>query len=237
MGNVKLNQPISERQALVLAAIIQEYVKSAEPVGSKTLVDNYNFEVSPATIRNDMLWLEEQGYIVSPHTSAGRTPTELGYQYYVRYNLAAVTLDKNEQQRLKHALSKDKTEPETYKEVAQVVASLASETVFWSLSGRSNYQTGWRFLFEQPEFREPEFAMEVGNLMDQFEEAINSLMTEMEENTRILIGSESPFGRDCSAIIFQQDIGQQSLLFGLLGPTRMDYDNNLARLNFIRENL
>jgi len=62
---------------------VQDYVSSHEPVGSKALVDRHSLDVSPATIRNDMAVLEEQGYIVQPHTSAGRVPTDKGYRLFV----------------------------------------------------------------------------------------------------------------------------------------------------------
>jgi heat-inducible transcriptional repressor len=67
----------------VLRAIVEDYVSTTEPVGSKSLVDRHHFDVSPATIRNDMAVLEEQGFIAQPHTSAGRIPTEKGYRLFV----------------------------------------------------------------------------------------------------------------------------------------------------------
>jgi heat-inducible transcriptional repressor len=67
----------------VLRAIVEDYVSTTEPVGSKSLVDRHHFDVSPATIRNDMAVLEEQGFIAQPHTSAGRIPTDKGYRLFV----------------------------------------------------------------------------------------------------------------------------------------------------------
>ncbi|MBV9095512.1 MAG: heat-inducible transcriptional repressor HrcA, partial [Streptosporangiaceae bacterium] len=74
---------LDERKLTVLRAIVEDYVSTTEPVGSKSLVDRHHFGVSPATIRNDMAVLEEQGYIAQPHTSAGRIPTEKGYRLFV----------------------------------------------------------------------------------------------------------------------------------------------------------
>lgn len=74
---------LDERKALVLRAIVSHYVSTGEPVGSKTLVDRYKLRVSPATVRNDMGALEDQGYIYQPHTSAGRIPTDTGYRFFV----------------------------------------------------------------------------------------------------------------------------------------------------------
>ncbi|MGB8021256.1 MAG: heat-inducible transcriptional repressor HrcA [Candidatus Nanopelagicales bacterium] len=74
---------LDDRKLAVLRAIVEDYVRSHEPVGSKTLVDRHSLGVSPATIRNDMSVLEEEGYIAQPHTSAGRIPTDKGYRLFV----------------------------------------------------------------------------------------------------------------------------------------------------------
>jgi heat-inducible transcriptional repressor len=78
-----VEQVLEERKLEVLRAIVEDFVLTNEPVGSKSLVDRHNLDVSPATIRNDMAVLEEQGFIVQPHTSAGRIPTDKGYRLFV----------------------------------------------------------------------------------------------------------------------------------------------------------
>src|SRR5437764_3233845 len=74
---------LDDRKLEVLRAIVEDYVSTQEPVGSKALVERHNLGVSPATIRNDMAILEEEGYIAQPHTSAGRVPTDKGYRLFV----------------------------------------------------------------------------------------------------------------------------------------------------------
>ncbi|MDR3031555.1 MAG: heat-inducible transcriptional repressor HrcA, partial [Kitasatospora sp.] len=74
---------LSERRLEVLRAIVQDYVGTEEPVGSKALTERHHLGVSPATVRNDMAALEEEGYIAQPHTSAGRIPTDKGYRLFV----------------------------------------------------------------------------------------------------------------------------------------------------------
>jgi heat-inducible transcriptional repressor len=74
---------VEERKLEVLRAIVEDFVSTREPVGSKTLVERHNLRVSPATVRNDMSALEEEGYITQPHTSAGRIPTDKGYRLFV----------------------------------------------------------------------------------------------------------------------------------------------------------
>ncbi|MCL1853713.1 MAG: heat-inducible transcriptional repressor HrcA [Peptococcaceae bacterium] len=87
---------IDERKRKILWAIIQDYIASAEPVGSRTLSRKYDLGVSSATIRNEMSDLEEMGYIEQPHTSSGRIPSELGYRYYVDYLMEPLALDQGE---------------------------------------------------------------------------------------------------------------------------------------------
>ena len=72
-----------DRRLAVLRAIVEDYVATEEPVGSKALVERHGLNVSPATIRNDMAALEEEGYLAQPHTSAGRVPTDKGYRLFV----------------------------------------------------------------------------------------------------------------------------------------------------------
>ncbi|GAA5184883.1 heat-inducible transcriptional repressor HrcA [Rugosimonospora acidiphila] len=74
---------LDDRKLDVLRAIVQDYVSTQEPVGSKALVERHHLRVSPATIRNDMAVLEDEGYIRQPHTSAGRVPTDRGYRLFV----------------------------------------------------------------------------------------------------------------------------------------------------------
>ena len=74
---------LSERQKRVLKAIVEEYVNTNEPVGSRTLSKSPLFSASPATLRNDMADLEDLGYLIKTHTSSGRIPSEKGYRFYV----------------------------------------------------------------------------------------------------------------------------------------------------------
>ena len=88
---------LSERKLKILQAIIGDYVKNAEPVGSRTLSKNYDLGISPATIRNEMSDLEEMGYLTHPHTSAGRVPSDKAYRLYVN-----TLMEKKELQVLKY---------------------------------------------------------------------------------------------------------------------------------------
>jgi heat-inducible transcriptional repressor len=80
---LEVDVTLEERKLEVLRAIVEDYISTEEPVGSKALTERHHLGVSPATIRNDMAVLEEEGYIAQPHTSAGRVPTDKGYRLFV----------------------------------------------------------------------------------------------------------------------------------------------------------
>jgi heat-inducible transcriptional repressor len=85
MGNRRGGNAVSldERKARLLGAVVHEFIQTNEPVGSKALAGRYSLGISPATIRNELAALEEQGFLSHPHTSAGRVPTDRGYRFYV----------------------------------------------------------------------------------------------------------------------------------------------------------
>ena len=93
---------LGERQREILRAVIREYIGSAQPVASATLVRRYRLEVSPATVRHELAALEELGLLTHPHTSAGRVPTDLGYRYFIESLMPDSTLGTEEQVTVSH---------------------------------------------------------------------------------------------------------------------------------------
>jgi heat-inducible transcriptional repressor len=93
---------LTERRAQVLRLVVADYVETATPVGSEQIVKRHQLELSPATIRNEMARLEEDGYISHPHTSAGRVPSDLGYRYYVEALMEEPNVSSDEQRRILH---------------------------------------------------------------------------------------------------------------------------------------
>lgn len=95
---------LSERDQRILETVVEEFVQTAEPVGSRVLTRKYRLGVSPATVRNVMADLEEMGYLVQPHTSAGRKPTDQGYRYYVDRLMNSAPPSSGERRRLRKQL-------------------------------------------------------------------------------------------------------------------------------------
>jgi len=96
---------IDERKQKILKAIVQDYIATAEPVGSRTISKKFELGVSPATIRNEMSDLEEMGLIEQPHTSAGRIPSDAGYRYYVDYLMDPVQLSEDDKKKINKEIS------------------------------------------------------------------------------------------------------------------------------------
>ena len=114
---------LSERKLKILQAIISDFIKTAEPVGSRTLSKKFDLGISPATIRNEMADLEEMGYLTHPHTSAGRVPSQLGYRYYVDNLMTKYELGHEEQERIKIWLQGYSGEPDQLLEKAGSILS------------------------------------------------------------------------------------------------------------------
>lgn len=108
----------------ILQAVTDDYILTAEPVGSRTLARKYGLGVSPATIRNEMADLEEAGYLEQPHASAGRIPSDRGYRYYVDGLMSPVTIDEAERRVVLAELTRRVAMEELVRSAAQVVASM-----------------------------------------------------------------------------------------------------------------
>ena len=122
---------LSERKLRILQAIISDFVTSAEPVGSRTLSKKYNLGVSPATIRNEMADLEEQGFLTHPHTSAGRIPSEKAYRLYVNEMMKKRELSQEEKDDISQKLYDNVTElDKTIEHAAHILSEITNLTSF-----------------------------------------------------------------------------------------------------------
>lgn len=117
---------LNERSAAILREIVDIYSQTGQPVGSKTLAERLPVSLSSATIRNVMAELERQGLLLSPHTSAGRVPSEAGYRYYVNGLLQVEDIDQAIRQRLSASLRQHRTMEEALRDVAQYISQLTS---------------------------------------------------------------------------------------------------------------
>ena len=229
-------QHLEERQSSVLEAIIREYIRTAEPVGSMAVAERYNIAASSATIRNYMADLENSGFIRQPHTSAGRVPTERAYQYYVDNFLREVDMPRQEEKALRQVWALHEQARDILKFTAKIVASFSTESVFFAFGKHDVYYTGLANLFGQPEFIDHEQVYSVSAIIDRLDEAIADVYDSVPDDVQVFIGKKHNFGSQCSAIITRyRAAGDDFGIFGLLGPTRMDYDLNIARIKYVHD--
>ena len=227
---------MNNRQQNLLKKIISQYIKTAEPVSSKLISEKKNFSFSSATIRNEMAELEREGYICQPYISAGRIPTEKGYQFYVENFLSDTALRENEEAELKSILKSFKTfEPKLVKDIAKTIANFSSGTVFVAFEDNDFYYTGIYNLFSQPEFAEKEIIYSLSQVIDHLDSVVINIFDQIENDVEIFIGSQNPFSSDCSSIITKFNVKKKLGVLGLLGPTRMDYDNNVSLIKYCQD--
>ena len=120
---------MDDRKLRILAAVVDEYIRTGEPVGSKAIMSYVN--ASSATIRNEMAELEKQGYLEQPHTSAGRVPTHSGYRLYIDRLMQTETLSAEEKRRLDSMLPENEySEERLIKSASNALAALTSCAVF-----------------------------------------------------------------------------------------------------------
>jgi heat-inducible transcriptional repressor len=216
---------MTERQAHILAAIIEQYAEVASPVGSLMLAKL--FAVSSATIRAEMGRLEEMGYIAQPHTSAGRIPTDKGYRFYVNQltqDAAPTSAIDRTARAIDTRLHQAGAPERAIRTAADTLAEL-THNVGLATIGDQLYMSGFGRLFQQPEFMQAAGPIhEVAQLLDNLEPWLRE--TSPDQPLNVYIGRENPIGKasGCSLIIsrFSSPFSDQSYI-GVLGPTRQSY--------------
>jgi transcriptional regulator of heat shock response len=226
---------INERQAYILSAVIREYVETAMPVASKVIAEKYDLPVSPATIRNDMAYLEEIGLLRQPHTSSGRIPTEDGYRLYLKMMSPKPKMPAKIQMPLKHALEIEDTK-EQVREIAKAIVKLSGETAFASIDDGWRYYTGFSELFQKPDFQDMESLRQLSKVFDRFDEVMKDMFEQVDSDVSIFIGRENPVSEQMATILVKYNLPRGiSGVIGLTGPLRMDYGKNIGLLSQVKK--
>ncbi|MEZ4676010.1 MAG: heat-inducible transcriptional repressor HrcA [Caldilineaceae bacterium] len=130
-------EPLTERRRRLLNIVIQEYVQTAQPVGSGTIAQNYDLGVSSATIRNDLAYLEREGLLTHPHTSAGRVPTDAGYRYFVQHLLIDAELPQAERSAIQIEFRQARQELDNWLQLSTAVLARTSQGAAIATAPRS----------------------------------------------------------------------------------------------------
>lgn len=224
---------LTDRQKQLFSAIVDEYVETAHPIGSSQLAFVHGFGLSSATIRNDMAVLEDVGFISQPYTSAGRIPTQQGYQYYVEQFVSEPDLSQKQVDRLEQSVGEGVEA--TVKHVAKTAADLAKEAVFMSIETEYTFYTGISNVLQQPEFEDRELLLSIGSIVDQIDEIVGRIASHVSPEIEVLIGKNNPFSADLTVILtaYQTKSGKHGII-GLLGPMRMEYKQNIAVVSHVQ---
>ena len=226
---------MNQRQQALLQNITWQYIKTASPVSSKLITEDGGFGLSSATIRNEMAELEDAGYICHPHTSAGRVPTEKGYQFYVENFLKPSLPTKKQQDNLEKSLEAKKFETQSVKSLAKNVEEFSDGAVFVAFAKNDFYYTGLSNLFGQPEFAQHQLIYNLSQVIDHLDQVITKIFSTLNAEVNVAVGSKNQFARDCSAVIAKYQNQKQTGLIGILGPMRMDYQNNFNLIKYSQE--
>ena len=214
---------MTERQQLILSAIVEQYAEVASPVGSSLLARA--FGVSSATIRAEMAELERSGFISQPHTSAGRVPTDKGYRFYVN-NLTdpeETRVERRAERALTARVSGGGLPERTIRNAVDTLVELTHNLGLATI-GNQLYMSGLSNLFGQPEFINGGQVQQVASLLDNLEPWLREAAP--NEPLSVYIGRENPIGRaaGCTLIVskFHSPYSDNSYI-GVLGPTRISY--------------
>ncbi|MFC1627291.1 hypothetical protein ACFL18_01890 [Patescibacteria group bacterium] len=230
---------LSDRQAQILKAVIEEYTETAQPVGSVTLEKKYNLGISPATIRNEMVALTRSGFLQQPHTSAGRTPTPMALKYYVRELLKEDEVSVAEEVAVKEKVWDHRLEINKF--LHELTRALADKTQTLAVACTSEgnlFHSGFAHILNSPEFYDIDVAREVLSMIDEFSR-INAFFSKVtgEETVHLLVGDD--FGhdmfQDLSLIFTDFQAGDVKGSLGIIGPSRLPYTSIIPTIRYFSD--
>lgn len=230
---------MNQRQIDLLGVILKEYIGSGVPVASESLVEKYELPFSSATIRNEMMKLEEEGFLCQPHTSAGRIPSDKGYRFYVDYLMKLRELGKREEEKLKKQIQESQESNERLiHNLARAVADLSNTLVIVGMvEDRDFYEeAGVRNFLDQ---YEPDDALEMQQIifdLEYIDKNAWEFTRLLHDDIGVYIGTENPMRpiQKYSTIVSSYELPNREQGFlALLGPKRMDYEKNISLVDCI----
>jgi len=218
---------LTQRQVEVLKSLIEEYIATAESVGSETLEKKYSLSASPATIRNEMVRLTKLGYLKKTHTSSGRAPTPMGMKFYVKQLMKEKDLSVTEETAVKESLWDYRSKED--KCLRQIAKSLANKTKALAIVSTSDgdiYCSGYANILDMPEFFDIDVTKSLLATIDEFETCRKFFEGLASEDVQVLLGDElgpnlqGPYG-----FVFTHYKTPMQLTgeIGVLGPSRLNY--------------
>lgn len=224
------------RQLDILRAIVDEYVATQEPVGSKIIADKHSLGVSPATIRNEMAILEDQGLITQPHTSAGRIPTNSGYRAFVDQIEQVKPLSTAERRAIETFMSHSENLDDLLVRTAKILAQLTHQVAVIQYPDEGRVVLAGTANLAKNNSQEP--AASIFPVLEALEEQVVllRLLADATSEVRVRIGGEQEEkSLQTTSLVSTQytSVAQGSAALGVIGPTRMDYAMSMATVNAV----
>jgi heat-inducible transcriptional repressor len=219
---------LTPRQIDILKRIIEEYTNTAQPVGSETLEKKYDLPFSPATIRNEMAEMARLGYLVQPHTSAGRIPTSKALKLYINELMKEKELTVAEEVEAKEKVWDAREDESRF--LREITRALSQKTKFFSFSTTDRgdtYFSGYSYILDMPEFYDIDITKNFLTLVDECERYFEHILTRMEGDPAILLGEEleEKLLRPYSFIFTQfRTKKDRTGSVGIVGPLRIKYE-------------
>lgn len=231
--------PLTKRQERILKAIIDEFMSTAEAVGSLTLSDKYGLGISPATLRAEMADLVHEGYLLKEHSSAGRKPTTLGIRYFLDEILKEDEMDKVKETKCREKLFQKRFHRSGFIKEAVKALSELSGLAALSIVDDVVFYSGLGQLLTNPEFEDIELLHNTLELLES-ESVLGSIFSKYSDshNLRALVGDEIGLDAlsECGIVYspFKFFRGEEGYI-GVIGPRRMHYARVIPAVRAISE--
>lgn len=221
---------LTQRQIEILKALIEEYIKTAEPVGSETLEKRHSISASPATIRNEMVKLTELGYLQKPHSSAGRMPTSQGMKFYVNQLMKEKDISVGEEVALKEGIWDYREKANKFlREVTRQLAERTKTLAIATTDEGELYCSGYAHILDMPEFYDIDVTknlLEAVDSYDYIQQLFVKPFDDPEEDVHILLGDDlaSILQGPYSLVYTNYETPlQHKGVIGVIGPVRLNY--------------
>jgi len=219
------------RQESILQSIIEEFIDSSCPVGSKILAEFLGF--SPATIRSEMAKLEDEGLIIQPHTSAGRVPTEKGYRYYLD------NIDWSKEFTDYEGIERLVGSQKEIERILKLLSSASGGATAFCVTPLFTKFHGLSETLKQKDFSDQNKTVRFAKIIDNLNDFVKSLEFDEILKVKTYIGQENPykFAQDFSCLVTCFPLNSQPCILGVVGPLRMPYKNVIPLLSRLSKTL
>lgn len=229
---------LTSRQTLILKALIDEYIETAEPVGSEALDKKYNLGVSPATIRNEMVALTKSGFLKQPHTSAGRVPTPGAMKFYVDQLMEEKQMSLSDEVRAKEEIWDSKDDINKFmNEMTRSLADKTGDLAIAATEDGSVWHSGHANIFLYPEFNNVAACATLFDLVDSDDQLIDLFFRRfpLENPFDVLFGEEMGLRNLPVGIVAAHfRVKGQNGAIGVIGPVRQSYSRVVPTLRYYR---